>query len=319
MNRNEARALASRFAPGVVRALAVIAVVVACGLFLRKLDLSSVGSALASASLPLVAVAATANLVQVVVRSRFLQALLAPVRAVGVARLTRYNLAMFAANNLLPGRAGELLRIRLLKIREGIPASASLAVALVEKVFDAIALLLLALPLPLLLPSLPRSVTVATLLLGGGGLVALAATFALARYGELATGRLGRFASGAAVVRSGRLFGAALGWALAAHLIDAGEIAICLTAMHIHTHPAAPLLVLLALAVALAVPSTPGGFGALEMGAVAALRLLGVEAAPALAFALVYHAMQVIPVTLLGLDGMRLGTAMKPAKGASVE
>lgn len=302
----------------VLRLAAALGVVVACVVFVRRLDLGSVGAALASASLPLVALAAASNLGQMVLRSLFLRALLAPVRLVRLWRLVRYNFAMCAANNLLPWRGGELVRIVLLQRREGVAPSASLAVALVEKVFDAIALLLLALPLPLFLPSLPRSVTIATLLLGAGGLIALGAAWLLAHYGQLATGRLGRFAGGAAVVRRGRSFAAALAWSLAAHLLDAAEIYVCLRALHIHLPAAAPLLVLLSLAVMLAVPSTPAGIGALEMGAVAALRLLGVDPGHALAFALVYHAMQVVPVTLLGLEGVRLAAAGERAARAEV-
>ncbi|MCU1282218.1 MAG: hypothetical protein JWM53_5764, partial [bacterium] len=289
---------------GRVIALAVVAL--ACVLFVRRLDLSRLGAALASASLPLVALAAVVNLGQVGVRALFLRALLAPVRAVGVARLCRYNLALFAANNLLPARAGELVRIELLRSREGVPPSASLAVALVEKILDAIALLLLALPLPLLLPGLPRSASIAMWLLGAGGLIALAAAWALAQWGERASGWLGRFARGAAVMRRGRTFAAALGWSLVSHVVDAGAIAICLVALDLHLPPASPLLVLLAVTLVLALPSAPAGIGSLEIGAVAALRLLGVDEAHALAFALVYHAMQVVPVTVLGMNGIRL-------------
>jgi uncharacterized membrane protein YbhN (UPF0104 family) len=143
-------------------------------------------------------------------------------------------------------------------------------------------------------------------LLGVGGLVALAAAWALARWGERATGWLGQLARGAAVVRRGRSFGAALAWALLSHVVDAAAIAICLGALGLHLPPAAPLLVLVAVSLVLAFPSAPAGIGSLEVGAVAALRLLGVDEAHALAFALVYHAMQVIPVTLLGMNGIRL-------------
>ena len=296
-----ARAIVSRAG----RAIALAVVASACVLLARRLDLSRLGAALASASLPLVALAAAVNLGQVGVRGLFLRALLAPVRTVGLARLCRYNLALFAANNLLPARAGELVRIELLRSQEGVPPSASLAVALVEKVLDAIALLLLALPLPLLLPGLPRSAAIAMRLLGAGGLVALAAAWALARWGERARGWLGQLARGAAVMRRGRSLVAALGWSLVSHGVDAAAIAICLAALGLHLPPASPLLVLLAVTLVLALPSAPAGIGSLELGAVAALRLLGVDESRALAFALVYHAMQVVPVTVLGLSGIR--------------
>ena len=48
-------------------------------------------------------------------------------------------------------------------------------------------------------------------------------------------------------------------------------------------------------------PSTPAKVGALEVGALAALDLLHVASEPALAFALLYHAMQVLPLIVVGL------------------
>src|SRR5258706_5726339 len=188
--------------------LMALALFVAAGVLLaRRIDLPRVGAALASASLPLVLLAATINLFQIGVRALFLRALLSPLRTIRVLTLCRYNLALFAANNLFPARAGELVRIQLLR-REGVPAATSLSVALVEKVFDAIALLLLALPLQLL--PLPRSVSIASLLLGAGGVLALGFIWALARWGEGASGRLGQLARGASVVRRARAFASAL-------------------------------------------------------------------------------------------------------------
>jgi uncharacterized membrane protein YbhN (UPF0104 family) len=287
------------------RAVALAALVVVCVLFVRRLDLCRLGAALASASLPLVALAAAVNLGQVGVRALFVRTLLLPVRVVGLTRLYRYQLALFAANNLLPVRGGEWVRIELLRAHEDVPRSASIAVALVEKVLDAIALWLIALPLPLLVQKLPRSVSLAAKLLGVGGGIAVATAWALAKWGADAPGWRGQLARGAAVVRRGRALATALAWSLASHVVDAVTIVICLAALHIELPAASSLLVLLGVTLALALPSAPAGVGALEVGAVAALRLLGVDDARALAFALVYHAMQVIPITALGVIPLR--------------
>ena len=53
--------------------------------------------------------------------------------------------------------------------------------------------------------------------------------------------------------------------------------------------------------IAVALPSTPGHVGAFELGGVVALRLLHVSDARALAFALLYHLVQILPVMLVGL------------------
>jgi uncharacterized membrane protein YbhN (UPF0104 family) len=57
--------------------------------------------------------------------------------------------------------------------------------------------------------------------------------------------------------------------------------------------------------VAIAIPSTPGQVGVFEAGAVIVLGTLGVGRSEALAFALLYHAVHVLPVTALGLLGLR--------------
>jgi uncharacterized membrane protein YbhN (UPF0104 family) len=289
---------------GLTRALriaAVLAVAAACVALVRRMDLHAMGAALQTASVPLVAAAAALNLVQVWQRSLALRAMLAPVHRVGSWRLLRYTFAMYAGNNIFPGRAGELVRIYLLKTRENVPPSSSMAIALVEKVFDVVALLLLALPLRWLLPAMPRSVSVALLLLGVVGFAALTAMWLIARFGHQAAGRWGEFARGAAAVRNPGLFAKVLGLLFSAHFTNAAMVALCMAAVRIHVAVAAPLLVLLGIAVLLAVPSTPSGIGALELGAVTALRLLGVADEQALAFAVIYHAIQFVPVTLIGL------------------
>src|SRR5262249_32664323 len=64
---------------------------------------------------------------------------------------------------------------------------------------------------------------------------------------------------------------------------------------------AAGLLILFTLNLAIMLPSTPAQVGALEVGALAALNLLKVPHEPALAFALLYHALQVVPLIAVGL------------------
>jgi hypothetical protein len=58
--------------------------------------------------------------------------------------------------------------------------------------------------------------------------------------------------------------------------------------------------------------------GAFEAGAVAGLRAMSVPMGPALAFALLYHVMQVAPVLLAGLSGVRLIAQARTAE-AEVE
>jgi uncharacterized membrane protein YbhN (UPF0104 family) len=84
-------------------------------------------------------------------------------------------------------------------------------------------------------------------------------------------------------------------------LADLGQVMAVLYAVDIHLPAPAGLLILFTLNLVIILPSTPAQVGALELGAIAALDLLHVAPAPALAFALLYHALQVIPLIAVGL------------------
>ena len=47
----------------------------------------------------------------------------------------------YMGNNIYPARAGEVLRAVILKQREGVPVSASLATVIVERIFDGVVML----------------------------------------------------------------------------------------------------------------------------------------------------------------------------------
>lgn len=295
-----------------LRLLMVAAVVALCAWMLWRMDLATVGHALAHASPLLVAASILANLVGVALRASYLHVLLRPRWPVPVRRLLGYHLAACAASNLLPGRAGELVRIFLLKRREGVPVPSAVALSLVEKAVLLGALLLTMLPLPLLLPHLPSAGRATLWTLAAFGLGAVAAAFVVARLDRLpwlarrVPPWLHRFVEGVHVMRHGRYFVAALGLALLIWATDAAGLWLALRALGTPVSVGATLLGLLALNLAIALPSTPGQLGAFEAGAVIGLKMAGVPSEQALAAALVYHAVQALPVTLLGLGGLRL-------------
>jgi uncharacterized membrane protein YbhN (UPF0104 family) len=69
----------------------------------------------------------------------------------------------------------------------------------------------------------------------------------------------------------------------------------------LHLPLTASILVLVAVNLALAIPfAPPGNIGTLELGAVLALFEFGVPKEQALAFAVCYHLLQVVPIGILG-------------------
>src|SRR5206468_12339841 len=103
-------------------------------------------------------------------------------------------------------------------------------------------------------------------------------------------------AQGVHVVRAPGLFARSVAVLYVGWLVDAAMVALVLHAVGIPPSAGTCVLLLFAINVAVALPSTPGHIGAFELGGVLALRLLHVSDARALAFALLYHAVQVIPI-----------------------
>jgi uncharacterized membrane protein YbhN (UPF0104 family) len=102
-------------------------------------------------------------------------------------------------------------------------------------------------------------------------------------------------------LRNPRHLGAALLVYIVVWAADLVAVMAVLRAVDIDLPIAAGLLVLFAIAMTVMWPSTPAQVGALEVGALTALDLLHVDAEAALAFALLYHVVRVVPVLAVGL------------------
>ena len=130
-----------------------------------------------------------------------------------------------------------------------------------------------------------------------GGTVAPGRASAAAVAGFLARARLGLSA-----VRDRRALARSFGASLLAWFLEIYVVYFTLRAFHLHgparRQPARPVAVNLAMVVPFA---PPGNFGTLEVGAMLALMEYGVPKEQALAFALVYHLLQVIPIGVAGL------------------
>ena len=67
--------------------------------------------------------------------------LLRPVKAIKTRIMFPITCIGYMGNNIYPARAGEVLRAVVLKRREGVPISASLATVLIERIFDGVIML----------------------------------------------------------------------------------------------------------------------------------------------------------------------------------
>ncbi|MRR30430.1 flippase-like domain-containing protein [bacterium] len=67
--------------------------------------------------------------------------LLRPLKKISTRKMFPIVCIGYMGNNIYPARAGELLRAAVLKEREGVPISASLATVIVERIFDGVVML----------------------------------------------------------------------------------------------------------------------------------------------------------------------------------
>ena len=67
--------------------------------------------------------------------------LLHPLKSISTKKMFPIVTIGYAGNNILPARAGEVLRSVILKRRENVPVSASLATIIVERIFDAVVMM----------------------------------------------------------------------------------------------------------------------------------------------------------------------------------
>ena len=289
--------------------LAVIAAMVAgFGILLRGLDLGALWAALERARLGLVVAAGVASFVLMWLKAVRFGVLLAPAKRVGMGRLYHYSVLSYAVSTLLPARAGEVLRVWLLVKRDRVPVTAAAGAAATDKLFEALGMLAVVGPLPWLLPGLPAWVSRSLAWVSVAGGVALVAGWVVLRFAREGS-RLAWLRPGMEALRRPRAFAAALSLSLLASLLDLGILWMVLRAMGLDLPVGAVILTLLAVNVAIALPTTPAHVGTFELGALLALGLVGVPKAEALAFALVYHAIQAVPLAVIGLVQMRFITA----------
>jgi uncharacterized membrane protein YbhN (UPF0104 family) len=264
----------------------------------RSVDFAALLAALQGAAWGWVVLAVICNVVgNTVARVRRWQALLEPIphqQRASFSDLVRVSYASGAVSNLLPARAGEAMRVVELKRRRGYPTGALIAAQLAEKGIEALSLGVIFGFFAVLPGAHPAPLAIA-------GSVAVAAVALLAALPRRAPGVAGKFLQALRAVHAERSWIRSLFWSLLSDAVDVLLVALCLRALGIEVHPAVWAMVLLSINLALLLPSTPGNLGVLEAGAVVALVAAGVRPEAALAFALVYHAVHLVPGTLLGV------------------
>jgi hypothetical protein len=272
--------------------------------------------------------------------------LLRPLKAISTRTMFPIVAIGYMGNNIYPARAGEVLRAAVLKRKEGVAISSSLATIIVERIFDGVVMLAF---IFLNLNELAR-------LTGGAGMASGLSIQQIAFWGSLV------FFGALAVFLLAAMFPAAseklLGWAVA-HLVpkrfrdavseiglrflrgleslrspleilmvfvtsiviwllETGKYWFVMQAFDFQVSFFALMLMNGVVNLATTIPSAPGYLGTFDAPGIAVLEAYGVPTALATGYTLVLHMALWFPITALGAyylarEGIRWGEVPKEA------
>jgi uncharacterized protein (TIRG00374 family) len=242
----------------------------------------------------------------------------------------------FAANNTLPLRLGELLRLGVISRLAPVPFPSALSSLLVERVLDALTVMgLLSVGLVTTDLAIGGELETAAARLGMlGGLALVMAIGAAAfprmahravtvmtpsgRIQELAIRVTQRLLDGVTALRDPRRAAPVVGWSLVLWVVNAAAFWVGFHAFDISVPFTAALILQGVLVIGIALPQAPGFVGVFEAAIVFTLMLYGVDEGVALAYAIAYHVLTFVPITLLGAYSLvTTGFSLRSAREAA--
>ncbi len=272
--------------------------------------------------------------------------LLKPIKAVPTRVMFPITCIGYMGNNIYPARAGEVLRAVILKRREGVPISASLATVIVERIFDGVVMLAfvfvnlaqLAKLSTVAIPIGSWNLTIQEIAIWGSGIFfgallifLLAAMFPQVsskffewlivhlmpvRLREKSLGIMNRFLDGLESLRTpGNIlmvfFTSVLIWLL--------ETVKYWFVMHAFGFEVSFFILMLMNGVvnlATTIPAAPGYIGTFDLPGIVILTAAGVNQAVATGYTLVLHVALWVPITVLGAyfmarEGIKWSDAMR--------
>ena len=252
--------------------------------------------------------------------------LLRPIKNIPTRTVFPITTIGYMGNNIYPARAGEVLRAVILKRKEGVSVSASLATIVVERIFDGVVMLGFVF---VNLPELARltsnsgfvgniqqvAVIGTAVFLGALLLFLLAAMFPAvsARLGTRVIDRLlpertrpgvtalmHRFLDGLASLRSPLNILMVFVTSIIIWLLETGKYWFVMQAFNFQVSFFALTLMNGIVNLATTIPSAPGYIGTFDAPGIAVLTAYGVDQATAAGYTLVLHVALWLPITLLG-------------------
>ncbi len=252
--------------------------------------------------------------------------LLKPIKEIPTKTMFPITTIGYMGNNIYPARAGEVLRAVILKRKEGVPVSASLATIIVERIFDGVVMLAFVfVNLSELAKLTGASGFVGNIqqvaIYGTGVFLGALAVFLLAAMFPQRTAKIGvwmverltpkrmhtkiigimsKFLDGLASLRSPFnvlmvFFTSVIIW-----LLETGKYWFVMHAFNFSVSFFALMLMNGIVNLATTIPSAPGYIGTFDAPGIAVLTAYGVDQAVAAGYTLTLHVALWLPITILG-------------------
>lgn len=288
---------------------------------LRGLDLQQVWLEVRAANYAWLVPGIVAYFLGVWVRTWRWHYLLRPVKPVSLGNLWPIVVIGYMGNNVYPFRAGEVLRAYVLKKKERISISASLATVLVERIFDGLVMLLFVFITLPTIPDLPdwlRQTVIWASLAFLGALLVFFMIAALPRQAEAIYTRLiqtltpgraqprlldlaHRFLGGLSSLRSSRDIAMIFITSVMIWLLETLKYWFVMHAFPFVVSFFTLMLMNGVVNLATTLPSAPGYVGTFDGPGIEILKVFSIEPALAAGYTLVLHAALWLPITVLGL------------------
>ncbi len=306
--------------------LGVIISVVFIWISLRGLKLNEFWSTVQKANYLWLIPGITVYFIGVWVRAWRWHYLLKPIKEIPTKTMFPITTIGYMGNNIYPARAGEVLRAVILKRKEGVPVSASLATIIVERIFDGVVMLaFIFVNLSELAKLTGASGFVGNIqqvaIIGTGVFLGALLVFLLAAMFPQVTAKIGfwfierftpkklhekivgimhKFLDGLASLRSPFnvlmvFFTSVIIW-----LLETGKYWFVMHAFNFNVSFFALMLMNGIVNLATTIPSAPGYIGTFDAPGIAVLTAYGVDQATAAGYTLTLHVALWLPITLLG-------------------
>lgn len=249
--------------------------------------------------------------------------MLTPIKNISMRSTTEGVIVGYMGNNLLPLRAGEIIRAVYIGNTEKISKITSLGTVTIERIFDGlviVGILLISslfIKVSLVNEQMMRSIILAGSLIFSCGILCVALGVRYKKFLEnKALGFMNNTSSKGArmfcqlimkclasldFLRNHELFPRVIACSILIWLVEGFVFWMALKAMDLSLSFSIAYITLALVNLSMLLPSAPGGLGVFQGANIIAFSIFGINEEMALAYSIIIHASMIIPITLIGL------------------